>query len=301
MSLELLVDLCDYSGALIAEKGAPVNFPLIHTFMDHGKRLKKNCYRVGETSLFKNFKNIFNEEKYFAIFAPPDDNERIASIIKNAAITKEINAELAFMRENLPYTFRHTLLVTALTIKIMLDATKGEDYNYETAALIGLTHDIGKSRVPKQILGKTTPLKKSEYELLKTHSLISYLLLCYYLGNAYNDVINAVRDHHEKLDGIGYPRGVTKISKYTKVIVAADIFDALISERPYRVSPFSVRQAIDYLINQSGAGRIDKDVVYRLISYVRKEHPNPADLSPYTNQPFRERPDSCYGRIIPDD
>ena len=299
MTLTLLSDLYDVSNRLVLKKDAVANFEVLHKIMEHGKRLKKVYIRFGDTPLSKDFKNIFNEEKYFTIFTPIRTNEEIITVVNNIKITTEILEELKNIRDTLPYTFRHTLLVTALTVKIALDL-KSTEYDPELIAVVGLTHDIGKTRVPKYILGKDSPLRQSEYNLLMTHSLISYILLCYYLGGSSNEILNAVRDHHEKLDGKGYPRGIKKIGKYAKIITPVDIFDALISERPYRSSPFTIRQALDYLIDEANADRVDKEAVYYLISYVRKEHPNPEELKPYEKRTSLSRADSYYGKVVPD-
>ena len=299
MELTVLSDLFDISKRLIVKKQTVLDYKLVRQLTSRGTKLKKTFISFGDTDLFKAFINIFNEEKYFLIFTSYSINNQIKDVARDTRLTSEIISELKSIKYDLPYTFRHILLVTALIIKMALDL-KANDYDPQYAAFIGLVHDLGKSRIPKHILGKNSPLTQSEYGLLKTHPLLSYLLLCYYLGYSFNEISDAVRDHHERLDGSGYPRGLTKIGKYTRLIAPVDIFDALISERPYRSSTFTTRQALDYLIEDSNAGKIDKDVVYHLISYVRKEHPHPEELIPYQKKNYILPSDSSYGKIIPD-
>lgn len=297
--LVALMDIYDISNRLIIKNGSVVDFKLLHRLMEHGRKSKKVYAPFSQTPLFKNFKHIFSEEKYFTIFTPYKTNDEIADIVKELMLTKEIYEELKGCEDRFPYTFRHTLLVTALVVKLALDL-KDKGYDPHRAAMAGMFHDLGKTRIPKQLLGKDTPLTQSELRLLKTHSLMSYLLLCYYLGGDPAEVCDAARDHHETLDGRGYPRGTTKIGKYTRLITPVDIFDALVSERPYRGSPYTIRQALDHLINEANAGKLDKEIVYYLISYVRKEHPKPEELTPYdkTNPLFSS--DNSYGKINPD-
>ena len=295
----LYTDLYDISNRLIAPKGSPVDFGLVRKAMKHGQKIKKTFVQFGSTPLFRYFKNIFNEEKYFTIFTPYKTNDEIANIVKNIALTKELYEELENIESHLPYTFRHILIVTALMVKMALDI-HDRNYSPASAALAGLMHDLGKSRVPKQVLAKDTPLTKTEFDFLKTHSLMSYILLCYYLGPGFYDVCESARDHHEKLDGSGYPRGIKNTGRYARLMMPIDIFDALISERPYRDSPYTIRQALDFLVHEASQGKIDKEVIYCLISYVRKEHPRPEELSPYEKKDFLSRSDNIYGKIVPD-
>jgi len=292
-------DIFDVSKKLIVKKNSIIDFKLVHRLMDHGRDLKKVFIPFRETSLFRDFKGIFNEEKYFTIFAPYRTNEEIADVMKDVMITEEIFKELTNIEEHLPYTFRHILLVTAVIIKISMDL-KGGDFDPACAALSGLLHDLGKNRIPKNILAKDMPLTQSEYNILKSHSIVTFLLLCYYLGGNLREICNAARDHHEMLDGSGYPRGTKNPGKYARLITPVDIFDALVSQRPYRGSPFTIRQALNHLINEANAGRVDREVVYHLIGYVRKEHPRPGELTSYDGKTHVSGSDNAYGKIAPD-
>jgi putative nucleotidyltransferase with HDIG domain len=97
-----------------------------------------------------------------------------------------------------------------------------------------LVHDIGKISIPSEILTKPAKLSKEEYDLIKTHPEAGYSIL--------RDipftwpVADIVRQHHEKLDGSGYPFGlkVDAILPEAKILAVADIVEAMASERPYR-------------------------------------------------------------------
>ena len=77
-----------------------------------------------------------------------------------------------------------------------------------------------------------------------------------------------IRSHHEKLDGSGYPDGLKgdKISKLTRIITIADIFDALTSSRPYRISPTSEDQAVVVLQQEADAGKLDPEIVALVVN-----------------------------------
>src|SRR6476646_5475203 len=104
----------------------------------------------------------------------------------------------------------------------------------ELVHLTGLVHDIGKIGVPAEVLQKTAALTDDEWALMRAHSEIGARIL----GEVedYAEVAEIVLDHHERLDGAGYPRGLTgdRIPLLARVIAVADAYNAMTSDRPYR-------------------------------------------------------------------
>lgn len=98
----------------------------------------------------------------------------------------------------------------------------------------GLLHDIGKIGIPLAILDKPDRLDDEEYEQVKTHPAIGGKIL--EPIHVYKDIIPIIEQHHERYDGKGYPAGLAgdKIDPKAKVLAVADVYDALISQRPYR-------------------------------------------------------------------
>lgn len=98
-------------------------------------------------------------------------------------------------------------------------------------------HDIGKARIPASILGKPGPLEPDEWEVMKSHVDLGADILAEraYLASA----VPIVRQHHERLDGSGYPRGLRgdDISQEARVVAVADTYDAMTTNRAYRVTP----------------------------------------------------------------
>ena len=138
----------------------------------------------------------------------------------------------------------------------------------------GFTHDIGKTRIPISILNKKEKLTAEEVAIIKTHPVIGYLLLNYYLKADRDECALTSLDHHEKLDGTGYPRAIKSLNKYTQLIIPVDILDALLTKRPYRGQAFTLRASLDNLLIEAKAGRISKDVVNALVSFARKDKPD---------------------------
>ncbi len=144
------------------------------------------------------------------------------------------------------YTFNHSVNVTILTIMA------GITLNYNRIQLrelaIGaLLHDIGKVRVDKKILNKKDKLATAEYKHIQQHSEYGFnTLRSYYEIPTVSSII--AYQHHERLDGSGYPKGIRaeEIHKYARIVMVADVFDALTSYKPYRKA-YSVPHAIEII------------------------------------------------------
>jgi HD-GYP domain-containing protein (c-di-GMP phosphodiesterase class II) len=122
-----------------------------------------------------------------------------------------------------------------------------------TLAVGGLLHDMGKLSVPKEILGKPGSLTDEEYDVIKRHPEWGDQLLRE-LGGFAPGVRMLVLNHHERLDGSGYPRQLhgKQLDLETRILGVCDVYDALVSPRVYR-PPWSHAQAMELLRAESGA------------------------------------------------
>lgn len=106
---------------------------------------------------------------------------------------------------------------------------------------VGVLHDIGKARIPPEILNKKGKLTEEEFEVMKKHSTIGFWMVKE-VPEVKQEICNAVLTHHERVDGHGYPFGLKgkDIPFYAKIVAVADVYDALTSERVYkkRITPF---------------------------------------------------------------
>ncbi len=131
------------------------------------------------------------------------------------------------------YTHQHNIGVGVLSSLI------GKWLNLEEVELSSLTlaatlHDVGKVKVPIEILNKPGKLTAEEFQLIKQHTVLGYEMLKNTVGVSHRIALVALQ-HHEKEDGTGYPLGLKKdqIDLFGKIVAVADIFHAMSSERPY--------------------------------------------------------------------
>jgi HD-GYP domain-containing protein (c-di-GMP phosphodiesterase class II) len=163
----------------------------------------------------------------------------------------QVRALTVTLAEKDEYTERHTRRVALRAVQVgdELGLSRGR---LRTLAIGGLVHDIGKLAIPDEILKKPGPLDDDEYAAVKEHAERGYRLLTE-VGGFSEPVRDLVRDHHERLDGKGYPRGLTagQITLDARILAVCDVYDALISKRVYR-DAWSEQNAIDYLRAETG-------------------------------------------------
>ena len=126
-------------------------------------------------------------------------------------------------------------------------------------ARASMMHDIGKIGVPDSIIRKPGKLTREEFQLIKTHSEIGARILKTH--GWFNTACDIARYHHEKWDGSGYPEGLKAedIPLPARIVAVADVFDALISTRPYK-DPWPIEDAMNEIVKGKGAA-FDPDIV----------------------------------------
>jgi HD-GYP domain-containing protein (c-di-GMP phosphodiesterase class II) len=168
------------------------------------------------------------------------------------------------------YTEQHTRRVAVRAVQV------GERLGLSTSrlrtlAIGGLVHDIDKLSVPDSILKKPGPLTDEEYAVIKRHPEWGTKLLDE-IGGFSGAVRRLVRDHHERLDGLGYPGGLAseEIELDTRILTVCDVYDALISSRVYRPA-WTHDEAIAILREQVGTA-FDARCVGALEGVLEEEH-----------------------------
>lgn len=167
--------------------------------------------------------------------------QETASLISFQSTTIEFFDMLHNMRLNNDSTYAHSLNVALISrmIGIWLDFSP-EDL--DTLTLAGLLHDIGKTKIPDEILNKQSKLTDEEFAMIKQHPQYGYDILKNQPLDSH--IKKAALMHHERCDGSGYPMGFTadEIDDYALIIAIADVYDAMTAARSYRepLCPFQV-------------------------------------------------------------
>lgn len=185
---------------------------------------------------------------------------------KQAKQTFEMIMDL--LNERDPYTHEHSEsvgdLAEAITNELQINPERKEDII--SAARV---HDIGKLGIPDSILLKESELDGAEWEKMKEHPVLGAKILSGL--KIYEGAVGVVKHEHERWDGSGYPEGLEgeDIPLGSRVVAVADVWNALITERPYR-GPLTKDEALEEIREMSGV-KLDPNVVDALISVLESE------------------------------
>lgn len=201
-----------------------------------------------------------------------------AVAVRNAQLIDEIEADAEDLQATLsgiiealaattetrdPYTSGHQQRVTRLAIAIAEDMGIPDEQR-DGIRVASLLHDIGKMSVPAEILSKPTRLTETEFALIKNHSIVAYNILK--VIDFPWPVADIVLQHHERLNGSGYPNGLKgdEIMLEPRILAVADVVEAMSSHRPYRPA-LGIDDALEEIKSQRGI-RYDSVVVDACLS-----------------------------------
>lgn len=165
------------------------------------------------------------------------------------------------------YTAAHSKRVCEYVLKFA-DKLNLEKKDKEILKLAGLFHDIGKIGIPDNILTKKDRLTDEEFEIIKYHPTIGANILA--VADIFKDVHEIVNCHHERIDGKGYPNGMTsdKIPYLSRMLSICDSFDAITTKRSYK-EVYSIEYAIDELKRVRGS-QLDSELTDKFIELVKE-------------------------------
>lgn len=224
-------------------------------------------------SIRKDLLDFISRPPYDIIFSDFGRTASVLRVIKEIYLASPVLESLDYFKEKDFYTYRHMILVFALSILLSSELNR-DNRKLQQGAAASPSHDFGKICVPLEVLKKTKPLTLEERKLLEHHALAGYVLLKYYLAGGDNDDMAArvARDHHERNNGSGYPQGIRLDDPSLEIVVVSDLYDALTSPRPYRLSPYKNRTALEEICDMADRGELNWEVVKALVSCNRREN-----------------------------
>ncbi len=177
-----------------------------------------------------------------------------------------------------PFTHGHSERVARCSLALA-DKVGVKDEERELLRKGALLHDIGKISIPDAILNKPGPLTPEEYDVIKQHPaqgahIVEPLM-------SVRDAIPLIRWHHERLDGDGYPDGLrgSEISLLVRILSVADVYDSLVSDRPYR-PPIPHAKCLEMLAENAAGGGLDPGLVGLFTGIAEHEHRRRSGLHP---------------------
>jgi HD-GYP domain-containing protein (c-di-GMP phosphodiesterase class II) len=199
-------------------------------------------------------------------FDSSEAKKAVKQCVDNVISNQEAMLWLGLLKNVDEYTARHSLNVGLLSI--ILGRAEGLPRDeLEMVGLCGMLHDMGKSRIPLDILNKEGSFSNEEFEIMKTHTTLGYEILTEQ-ADITAEVAEVAFSHHERLSGNGYPRALdaSKIGYYTRIVAIADTYDAITSKRIYSPSKTSL-EGLRILIGAKGT-HFDPELVDRFVECI---------------------------------
>lgn len=211
------------------------------------------------------------DKAYILTMARDISDRRKAEEMLHRSLIGTVRAVSDIIEMRDPYTAGHQKRVASLACAIARELGMSED-KVEGLELAAQIHDVGKIQIPAEILSKPSQITAIEYLMIKTHPESGYQIL--------KDIdfpwpiAEMVRQHHEKLDGSGYPHGLKgdDILMEARILTVADIVEAMASHRPYRAA-LGIEAALEYIFHQRG-DKLDAEVVDVCVKLFREKRFN---------------------------
>lgn len=254
--------LFDEYGKVLLPSGAKLNIPYINRIKQSGfyyiyiedKELDdikedKKIHELKQSTIEK-LPSIFTSIMQGDVDTIKESFKIVGSLAEYIAEEGDVNTNLYEISKYDNYTYIHCVDTAIMSIFLgrSLNLKKEELTELGISAIL---HDIGKIKISNGIINKKEPLTEEEFEEIKNHPAYGYEILKE-AGVNNKNILRAVAEHHERIDGQGYPNGISgdKISYYAKIISVCDVFTALSANRSYR-ERFNPNEAYEYIISNA--------------------------------------------------
>ena len=199
-----------------------------------------------------------------ATLETPEDIDRLRGVL-----TEAVRSIVTLCETRDPYTASHQHRVAQLACAIATELGFSED-RIEGIRMMSVIHDIGKVAVPSEILSKPGKISDYEFGIIKTHPQVAYDIL---KGLDFPwPVAQAILQHHEKLDGSGYPNGLSgeNIILEARILAVSDVVEAMASHRPYRPA-LGIDAALKEITQKKGT-LFDASIVETCLKLFNQKH-----------------------------
>lgn len=190
----------------------------------------------------------------------------ISDIVDRLMTNRDVMVNLMDIRTIDQYTFCHSVNVCVLSVLTGIALGMSRD-RLAVLAMGSLLHDVGKTKIPREIINKTGPLSPEEFELVKKHCRFGFEIV---KNSHITDIVAAsvAFQHHERFDGQGYPnqlKGV-RIHEFSRITGIADTYDAITSDRPFQKA-IAPHEAYEF-ISGSGGHLFDFEITKAFLSHI---------------------------------
>lgn len=201
------------------------------------------------THTIQSFKQIYNDFKLGRIPVAQEIEDIIEPLYEAILNDESFAHKMWQIQSNDEYTFDHSVRVSMIS-GLLAKWCKLSPDKVKQASIAGFLHDVGKCNIPDEILNKPSQLTEEEFKVMKTHAILGYLLVKD-MKNLSPDTQLAVMQHHERMNGSGYPHGLRgpEINYLAKIVAVADVYCAMTQERVYKKAyhPF---EAMSYILEK---------------------------------------------------
>lgn len=175
----------------------------------------------------------------------------ISSVSKSMDQNPSVFLSVTRLKSRDEVTFLHSISVSALMILFGRHLALDEA-TVQMLGTAGLLHDVGKLEIPLEVLNKEGSLTEDEISMIRDHPVKGHEILSRQEGLS-EIVLDVCLNHHERLDGKGYPHKLsgTQVSLHARIAAICDVYDALTSVRPYR-APWSASKALKWMLSSEG-------------------------------------------------
>jgi HD-GYP domain-containing protein (c-di-GMP phosphodiesterase class II) len=196
-------------------------------------------------------RRMFTEVRLGKAIEPGECASLVDDVVESINRHPDALLSLARIKNADEYTYLHSVAVCALMVALGRQLGLN-DAQCREAGMAGMMHDLGKAAMPQEVLNKPGKLTPAEFEIIKQHPVRGYEMLLAGAGVS-EGVMDVCRHHHERVDGTGYPDGLTaeQISLLARMGAVCDVYDAVTSDRPYKAG-WDPAQALSQMATWKG-------------------------------------------------